>query len=103
MKVKVYRNEDVKRVIAFIPKGHKHIRLLLELKDQIILFQEATIAGIARAYLSILLHPQRRAVELIQKRLHENERKQGYAEYQLIETNRIDSEVLEEVSRIIEK
>ena len=93
--VRVYRNEDVERIAAFIPRGHMHTRLILVLKDQVIVLQEATVAAIVRAYASVALHPSRRAVELERRRLAKGERKPLFAEHQLVETNRAEEEVLE--------
>uniref|UniRef100_A0A7C3SKY7 Uncharacterized protein n=1 Tax=Thermofilum pendens TaxID=2269 RepID=A0A7C3SKY7_THEPE len=98
MSTKVYRNDEVKRVVAFIPRGHAHVRLLLELRDQAIILNEATLAAITRAYLSVLLHPLRKAVEMRLVRLPE--RKALYAEYQLLETERSEDEVLAEAEEI---
>ncbi len=95
---KVYRNEDVKRIVAFIPPGHRHLRLLIELEDQVIVLQEASVAAIVRAYIDIVTHPSRKAVEMTSKHMSSNERKPGYAEFQLVETNRSEDEVLREVS-----
>lgn len=99
MGVKVYRNEDVERVIAFVPPGHKHVRLLIELKDAAVVLQEATVAAIVRAYVDVVTHPTRRAVELVSRRL--SERKEGYAEVQLVETGRGEEEVLAEVAGLL--
>uniref|UniRef100_A0A7J3X825 Uncharacterized protein n=1 Tax=Thermofilum pendens TaxID=2269 RepID=A0A7J3X825_THEPE len=98
MKARVYRNDEVKRVVAFIPRGHAHVRLLLELEDQAIILSEATLAAVTRAYLSVLLHPLRRAVEMRLVRLPE--RKALYAEYQLLETGRGEEEVLAEAEEV---
>ncbi|MEM1848209.1 MAG: hypothetical protein QXH70_03710 [Thermofilaceae archaeon] len=98
VRAKVYRNEEVKRVIAFIPRGHTHTRLILELNDQTLILQEATVAAIVRAYVSVAAHPTRRAVELVQARLAE--RKPKYAEHQLVESNRPEEEVLAEAEDI---
>jgi len=95
---RVYRNEDVKRVIAFIPEGHVHVRLLIELKDQTLILQEATAAAIVRAYVAVATHPLRRAVELRQVRLEE--RKPLYAEHQLIEADRGEAEILNEAQEL---
>jgi len=95
---RVYRNEDVRRLIAFIPEGHTHIRLVVELKDQTLILQEATVAAIVRAYVSVATHPLRRAVEL---RLTElEERKPLYARHQLVETSRSEAEVLGEAQEL---
>ena len=81
----VLANRDVKKVSAYIPEGHKHIRVSIETDDTIIVLQEATVAAIVRAYLNVLLHPVRRSFELKQARLDSSQRKSGYAEHQLIE------------------
>ncbi|HIP57577.1 MAG TPA: hypothetical protein EYH02_05910 [Ignisphaera aggregans] len=100
--LRIYRNEDVKRVIAFIPPGHRHVRLLIELKDQTILLQEASVAAIVRAYIDVVTHPNRKAIELTISRLPSSERKPGYAEYQLIESGRSEEDVIAEVLRMLE-
>jgi len=96
--VKVYRNEDVKRIVAFILPGHRHLRLLIELEDQIIVLQEASVAAVVRAYIDVVTHPSRRAVEMISKHMSSDDRKPGYTEFQLIESGRGEDEVLREVS-----
>jgi len=100
MKPRIYRNEDVKRVIAFIPKGHMHVRLYIEFKDQSIILQEATIDAILRAYINVSFHPYKKAYELILKKI-EN-RKFGYAEYQHIESDKSEDEVINEMINILE-
>jgi len=99
--LKIYRNEDVRRIIAFIPPGHRHIRILIEFNDQRIVLQEATIAAIVRAYIDIATHPSRKAVEMISRKMDTNERKPSYAEHQLVETNRSEEDILKEVAEIL--
>jgi len=99
--VKVYRNEDVERIAAFIPRGHMHTRLAIVLPDQVIVLQEATVAAIVRAYASVALHPTRRALELENKRLGKRERKPLFAEHQLVETNRGEDEVLDWAEKLL--
>ncbi len=99
MRLRVYRNEDVKRVVAFIPPGHMHVRVLIELPDAVIVLQEATVAGIVRAYIDVATHPTRRAVELVSRRL--SERKAGFAESQLVESGRSEEEVVEELEKLL--
>lgn len=80
----VVRNEDIKSVVAEIPEGHKHIRTTITLQDGAeIVFQEATIANIVRAYIGIKTHPTEKKVVLTGQALPE--RKEGYAEWQLVE------------------
>jgi len=99
--VNTYRNEDISRIVAFIPPGHKHVRLLIEARDQSILLQEATIAAIVRAYINITTHPTRRAVELTGRYVDSG--KEGYARYQLIESSRSEDEVVVEVLDRLER
>uniref|UniRef100_A0A7C4FHD1 Uncharacterized protein n=1 Tax=Ignisphaera aggregans TaxID=334771 RepID=A0A7C4FHD1_9CREN len=99
--LKVYRNSDVLKVVGFIPPGHTHMRLAIVLRDQVIVLQEASVAAIVRAYVDIVTHPTRKAVEFTQVRLSGDSKKPGYAEYQLIESNRSEDEVVGEWSNIL--
>ena len=80
----VVRNEDVARVVAEIPQGHRHLRTTVTLADGTsITFQEATIAAIVRAYVAVKTGPLRSRVVLEGRRVEK--RKAGYAEWQLLE------------------
>ncbi len=95
---RIIRNEDVERVLIGIPKKHKHLRLYMKLKDDTaLIFQEATIANILRAYLTIKTHPTIRAQELEMHVLDKTSRKQGFALHQLLETSRSQEEIEEEL------
>jgi len=85
IRIKVYSNDKVKEILAAIPKGHTHLRLALIFDDQVIILHEATIAAIVRAYINIVLHPSKRGIRLRGRYMGPNERKHGYARYQLIE------------------
>lgn len=93
MNPKLYPNQCVRRVTAFIPEGHRHVRLILEFCDgETIILHEATVAGIVRAYASTALHPTRKAVSLTSRKLEH--RKPGYAEWQLVEEELDEGEIL---------
>ncbi len=80
----IIKNEDVKELLVEIPAGHKHIIATLVLQDGTALtLQEATIANLVRAYTNIKTHPTATIFRLIGKKLQE--RKNGYAEWQLVE------------------
>jgi hypothetical protein len=80
----VIRNEDIEELTAEIPEGHLHLRTAIRLRDgSELVFQEATAAAIARAYVTVKTHPTILKVRLIGKRI--GERKDGYAEWQLME------------------
>ncbi len=83
----IYPNERVKKIIAAIPRGHMHLRMAIVLDDQVIVFHEATVAAIVRAYVNVVLHPSRRGVVLEGRFMRSSERKHGYAKYQLLEVD----------------
>ena len=100
MEPRLYPNECVKKIIAFVPKGHLHARFIIELCDQTLVLHEAAVAGLVRAFASVALHPTRVAVELVSRRLSEDEKKPVFAEWQLIDTGRDEEAVQEEAERI---
>ncbi len=80
----IVANEDVKEVLAEIPEGHRHLRTTVTMQDGTVLtFQEATIANLVRAYVTIKTHPRLTRIRLSGKLL--DDRKEGYAAWQLIE------------------
>ena len=77
-------NDMVKEVLMDVPAGHKHIRTRIIFQDNTeIIFQEATIANVARAYVTLKTHPQKSCIRLTGRNLRE--RKQGFADWQLLE------------------
>ncbi|MEW6417543.1 MAG: hypothetical protein AB1480_05400 [Nitrospirota bacterium] len=80
----IIHNEDIKELTAEIPDGHKHLRTTIILQDGTeFVFQEATIANLVRAYITVKTHPTRKRVVLKGKKL--SERKEDYTEWQLVE------------------
>ena len=85
-----------------VPKGHKHLRVCMKLKNNsAIIFQEATIANILRAYVTIKTHPEIKAQELKMHVLGETSQKQGYALHQLLEIPRSQEETEEELTQFL--
>lgn len=77
-------NEMIKEVLMDVPDGHKHIRTKIILQDNTeIVFQEASIANISRAYITLKTHPQATSIRL--KGQHLENRKKGFADWQLME------------------
>jgi hypothetical protein len=99
MKKTVFRNEDVERVLMGVPREHRHIRTIVETKDELFVLQEATIAGIVRAYITLKTHPTLDGVELVTRACED--RKRGYAKHQLLESERVSAEVISELSRVL--
>ncbi len=80
----VLRNEDVAEIVAEIPDGHRHLRTTVKLADgSAITIQEATVAAIVRAYVSVKTDPLRNGLTLKGRKVPV--RKEGYAEWQLLE------------------
>jgi hypothetical protein len=77
------KNEDVKGLISEIPEGHRHIRTTIIFTDGTeITLQEATIANLVRAYITVKTHPVTDRVELKGERI--KEKKEGYADWQMV-------------------
>jgi len=102
-KVTVIRNQDIKRVLIGIPKGHKHLRICIELKNGTnLVFQEATIANISRAYITTRTNPYVRAQELKMKMANTEQLKESYTRHQLLETSKTHEEIEEELRNLLE-
>jgi hypothetical protein len=80
----VLKTSDVTELLAEIPDGHHHLRTTITLADgRSITLQEATVAAIVRAYTRVKTDPLRRRVQMKGRLLAE--RKDGFAEWQLLE------------------
>ena len=80
----IIHNEDIRELTAELPEGHKHLRTTIVLHDgRDFTFQEATLANLVRAYIMIKTHPARTRVDMKGTKL--DARKDGYAEWQLVE------------------
>lgn len=78
------RNEDVEGLVVEVPQGHHHLRATVLLRDGTeIVFQEATMANLLRAYVTVKTHPTIERVKLKGTML--KERKADYAQWQLLE------------------
>lgn len=100
--VKIYSNADVDKIIGFIPRGHMHMRLIIELSDQTIILHEATVAAIVRAYVNIVAHPEKKAIELSRVCRERQGWKLGYATCQLVETGAREDEVIKYAESLLE-
>lgn len=88
------------KVVAAIPSGHRHLRMLLFFDDgEVVLLTEALAAGIARAYIDVVAHPTRRGVVLCAE---EVDGKPGYAKTQLVECG-AEEEAVAEVDAFLER
>ena len=103
-KIHIIRNEDVDKVLVGVPEDHKHLRVCVKLKNGLVLvFQQATIANILRAYTTVKTHPRVRTQELQMKTLAAELRKEGYAAHQLLEVPRENEDVERELKSFLKK
>lgn len=78
------RNEDIREMRIEVPEGHKHLRTTLSLQDgSELVLQEATVANLVRAYVTVKTHPQKSSILLKGTAL--SDKKPGFADWQLIE------------------
>ena len=78
-------NEEVAEVVVEIPQGHQHLRTTIVLQNgRGFTFQEATIANIVRAYITVKTHPEITKVHLRGGKVPQ--KKEGFADWQLLET-----------------
>jgi len=102
--IRIIRNEDIEKVLIGAPKGHKHLRVYVKLKNNsAMIFQEATIANIPRAYVTLKTHPKIKVQELEMYVLGETSQKQGHALHQLLEISRSQEEIEEELTQNLAK
>ena len=77
-------NEDIKELIVEIPEGHKHVRTTIIFQDDTEwVLQEATVANLVRACITVKTHPTTARVKLEGRRL--TAAKEGHADWQLLE------------------
>jgi hypothetical protein len=97
----ILRNEDIRRVLMSVPRSHRHLRALIETKDgAFYVFQEATVANMVRAYVTLKTHPSIYGIELINKE-YDGDLRKGYAKSQLIESGKGSREVIEELEKLL--
>jgi hypothetical protein len=77
------RNEDVNQILMGTPSTHTHIRTIIETNYGSLIFQEATIANLLRAFITLKTHPGIKTVYLTKQRI--KQKKSRYAEFQLLE------------------
>lgn len=86
-KRRVLRNEEVVEILLEVPEGHAHLRAFVRLiGGEELVLQEATVANLARAFVTLKTHPSRTAVRLVGRCVAD--RRPGYAEWQLLEEER---------------
>lgn len=86
MNRRILANTDIESVEMEIPGGHRHLRTILRLRSgEELVLQEATVANLVRAYVTLKTHPQKEGVRLIGRTLAAGEKKEEFADWQLLE------------------
>lgn len=86
MSQRILANADIEAIEMGVPAGHRHLRTVLRLSGgEELVLQEATVASLVRAYVSVKTHPQRLGVRLVGRRLAAADKKEGFADWQLLE------------------
>ncbi len=99
-KTRVLRTDEISKIWFGRPSGHRHFRLAIQLADgEILVFPEAPVAALVRAYIDVKTHPTKRAVELEARSVPG--RKRDYAPTQLLETDRAENEIQEYLAELL--
>lgn len=86
-------NEDVRAITVRQPEGHKHLRTTVTLADGTeLVFAEATVSNILRAFIGVKTHPVKKSVTLVGREVTDG-LKPGYARWQLLEQGEDDGEI----------
>jgi len=82
----VLANADIEEIELFVPAGHHHLRAVLHLRNgEELVLQEATVAALTRAFVTVKTHPIRERLRLIGRQMEEDENREGFAFWQLLE------------------
>lgn len=86
MRRRVLATTDIREIKLGIPPGHQHLRATLRLQSgEELVLQEATVAGLVRAFVAVKTHPLKTEVRLTGREMPEKETKPGFAVWQLLE------------------
>ncbi len=86
MRRRVLATTDIREIEVGIPPGHQHLRATLRLHSgEELVLQEATVAGLVRAFVNVKTHPQKTGVRLAGREMGEGGTKPGFATWQLLE------------------
>ena len=104
MKSYYIRNCDIKRILIGVPRGHRHLRVALETENFYLVFSEALIANIVRAYISVKTHPTCKAIELSLVNMSQRgDLKDEFSPYQHLEKKRDYHEIENELFFIMKE
>ncbi len=91
-------NEQIQTILGGTPTDHKHLRFFIQTDRQCLVFSEATIANLVRAYVILKTHPVKNAIRLMQT--SPLSRKADFATVQLLETNEDEKECQQQIDSL---
>jgi hypothetical protein len=85
---RVIATSEVVEIELSVPDGHRHLRTRICLAGgEELVLQEATVASLVRAYIALKTHPALQRQRLTGRLLPDDERKAGFAAWQLLESD----------------
>ncbi len=93
-------SQNVMQLLFGIPENHQHCRLVLKTDQSgTLVLSEALVAAIVRAYATIKTHPTRSGIEMTATLISDG--KPDFASWQLLETDKPDSDIQREISSFL--
>jgi len=81
---RIIPNNEVTDLTIEVPEGHRHLRTTLRFRDgSEIVFQEATVAALVRAYTTVKTHPRKTRLSMKGRSVEDG--KPGFADWQILE------------------
>ncbi len=85
-KQRVIPNTEIREIELAVPDGHRHLRAAIRLQNgEVLVLQEATVANLVRAYVTVKTDPVKTSVTLTGRLVSSGDRKDGFADWQLLE------------------
>lgn len=101
MKVLSLANRDIQQILMGTPSGHRHLRAILQTREGLILLNEATLANLVRAYITLKTHPELHVLKL--KGLELEDRKPDFDRYQLLESHEAPDALQQELDQLFHR
>lgn len=99
-KIRIINDSDVKRILFGAPTGERQPRTFIELEDEVLVFNDPTVANISRAFTWVWNHPTCRVMEMTHKQFTKEDVKKNYGLDQLIETNRPQDDIQKDIDTL---
>ncbi len=97
----IFPNDTIQQVLVGTPTGHRHLRILVETDKHLLVFHEATLANLVRAFVTVKTHPRTTVLKLAREQ--SNAFRPGFATSQLLEQPGTGAEFQKELDRLFAK